>query len=143
MERFAARLGVTLNQEKLALIGQLVRFGLIGGFMTILVAAAYWVVAELFHVDPLLSMTMVYLSFTGLGYLLHSRISFRDHGSRDNAHIRTVRFFTVNTLGFFSNQLFVWYFTKYLGGPTWWPIPACVIITPIITFTLNRVWVFK
>ena len=93
--------------ERRVLIGQIIRFGLTGGFLTLGVAGAYWAVADLLHVAPMLSMTLVYLFFTGLGYLLHSRISFRGHGARDNAPVRTARFFMVNTLGFLANQFFV------------------------------------
>ncbi len=130
------------QQERLVLLGQIVRFGLTGGVLTVLVAAAYWAVAELLGVEPLLSMTIVYLSFTGVGYLLHSRLSFKGHGARDNAAVRTTRFFIVNTMGFASNQFFVWLLTKYLGGPVWWSVIPIICVTPILTFTLNRKWVF-
>ena len=131
-----------LIERHSALIGQIVRFGLTGGLLTVLVAGGYWVVAELFGVEPMLSMTLNYLVFTGLGYLLHSRFSFRGHGSRDNAPVRTVRFFTVNTFGFLLNQLFVWVLVKQMGGPTWWPVIPILFVTPLVTFALNRRWVF-
>jgi putative flippase GtrA len=131
-----------LIERHSALIGQIVRFGLTGGLLTVLVAGGYWVVAELFGVEPMLSMTLNYLVFTGLGYLLHSRFSFRGHGSRDNAPVRTIRFFTVNTLGFLLNQLFVWLLVKQMGGPTWWPVIPILFVTPLVTFALNRRWVF-
>lgn len=125
------------------LIGQIVRFGLTGGLLTVLVAAGYWVVAELFGVEPLLSMTLNYLVFTGLGYFLHSRWSFKGHGSRDKAAARTMRFFTVNTLGFLLNQFFVWLLVKQMDGPTWWPVVPVLFVTPLVTFALNRKWVFS
>lgn len=136
-------LGLKLNAEQQALFGQVLRFGISGILLTLGVAAAYWAVADLFHIDPMVSMTLVYLAFTGLGYLLHSRWSFKDHGSRDNARVRTIRFFTVNTLGFFSNQFFVWWLVKVMGGPTWWPVIPIIFVTPLLTFSLNRAWVFK
>lgn len=125
------------------LFGQVFRFALTGGLLTALVAGGYWVVAELFGVEPLLSMTINYLVFTGLGYLLHSRWSFKGHGSRERAGVRTVRFFTVNTLGFVTNQFFVWLLVKQLGGPTWWPVIPVLFVTPLLTFALNRRWVFS
>lgn len=125
-----------------ALLGQIVRFGLTGVFMTVTVAGAYWAVAEFLNIHPMVSMTIVYLVFTGLGYLLHSNFSFKGHGARDRMHVRTARFFTVNTIGFLSNQFFVWLLTQYLGGPTWWPVIPICLVTPILTFTLNRKWVF-
>jgi putative flippase GtrA len=132
----------TGNQQKLVLMGQIIRFGLTGGLLTVLVAGAYWAIAEFLHVDPMVSLTLVFIVFSALGYVLHSRWSFKDHGSRDQAHLRTVRFVITNSLGFASNQFFVWLLTKYLGGPTWWPVIPIILVTPIITFTLNRRWVF-
>ena len=124
------------------IFGQLVRFGLTGGLLTLLVAGGYWMVADLLHVEPMLSLTLNFIVFTGLGYLLHSRFSFRGHGSRDNAPARTARFFTVNVIGFLTNQFFVWSLVKQMGGPTWWAVVPIVLVTPLLTFALNRRWVF-
>ncbi len=124
------------------LLGQMIRFGLTGGLLTLLVAGGYWIVADLFGVEPMLSMTLNYLVFTSLGYVLHSRFSFKGHGSREGTGLRTVRFFTVNTTGFLLNQFFVWFFVKHLGGPVWWSVIPVVLVTPLVTFSLNRRWVF-
>ena len=129
-------------QKHRELFGQLVRFGLTGGLLTVLVAGGYWVLATPFHVEPMTAMTITFLIVTGIGYLLHSNFSFRGHGSRDRGATRTARFFTVNILGFLSNQFFIWLLVKQMGGPTWWPIPLIVFVTPLLTFTLNRKWVF-
>ncbi|MFN3388836.1 MAG: GtrA family protein [Allosphingosinicella sp.] len=125
-----------------ALIGQVLRFGLTGGLMTVLVAGAYWIVATVFPIHPMLALTLSYLVFAPLGYFLHSRWSFRGHGARDRAGVRMARFLTANTSGFLLNQLFVWFFVKYLDGPVWWSVIPIVIVTPVVTFTLNRKWVF-
>jgi putative flippase GtrA len=125
------------------MVAQMIRFGLTGGLLTLLVAGGYWVVATVLGVEPMLSMTINYLVFTGVGYLLHSRWSFKGHGDRERpAAARTARFFTVNTLGFLSNQFFVWLLVKHLGGPTWWPVIPILFVTPLVTFALNRRWVF-
>jgi putative flippase GtrA len=131
-----------VDDDKLELVKQIVRFGLTGGFLTIVVAGAYWAIADLLHVDPNVSLTLVFIVVSGLGYVMHSRISFKGHGSRDQAHVRTVRFFVTNCLGFASNQFFVWLLTKHLDGPTWWPVIPIIFVTPVLTFTLNRRWVF-
>jgi putative flippase GtrA len=124
------------------ILGQLVRFGLTGGLLTVLVAGGYWLVADLFHVEPMLSLTLNFIVFTALGYILHSRFSFRGHGSRHAPSVRTARFFTVNIIGFLSNQFFVWLLVKQLNGPTWWPVLPILFVTPLLTFALNRRWVF-
>ena len=131
-----------LLRDNRELIAQMVRFGLTGVLLTLLVAGGYWILADLFGVEPMLSMTLNYLVFTCLGYVLHSRFSFRGHGARDNARARTIRFFTVNTTGFLANQFFVWLLVKHLGGPVWWSVIPIVFVTPLLTFSLNRRWVF-
>jgi putative flippase GtrA len=130
------------QQDRAVLIGQIIRFGLTGGLLTVLVAASYWAVAEFLHIDPMISLTLVFIVFSALGYVLHSRWSFKGHGNRDQVHTRTVRFFITNSIGFASNQFFVWLLTKWLDGPTWWPVIPIIVVTPILTFTLNRRWVF-
>jgi len=122
--------------------GQMARFGVAVVLLTVLVVVGYWVVSTLLHVEPMLSLTLNFIVFTGLGYLLHSRFSFRGHGARDNAAARTMRFFTVNVIGFLSNQFFVWLLVKQLDGPTWWPVLPILFVTPLLTFALNRRWVF-
>lgn len=131
-----------ISEEHKALIGQIIRFGISGGLLTIFVAVGYWAIAEFLSVDPNLSLLIIFVIASGFGYILHSRFSFKGHGARDNPHVRTVKFLTTNCLGFAANQFFVWWLVKQMGGPTWWPIPPIILITPILTFTLNRKWVF-
>lgn len=131
-----------LDAHHRVLLLQMIRFGLTGGLLTVLVAGGYWLLATFAGVEPMLSLTINFVVFTGLGYILHSRFSFRGHGARDNVATRTVRFFTVNTIGFLSNQFFVWLLVRQLGGPTWWPVLPIVFVTPLLTFALNRRWVF-
>lgn len=121
---------------------QLVRFGLAGVLLTLLVAGGYWIVATVLHVEPMIAFTLNFLVFTGLGYVLHSRFSFRGHGARDKTAQRTARFFMVNTLGFLTSQFFIWLLVKELGGPVWWSLIPIVFVTPLLTFSLNRWWVF-
>lgn len=123
-------------------MGQMIRFGVTGGLLTLLVAGGYWMVAGLTDIHPQVALTLSYLLFTPLGYLLHSRWSFKGHGTRDRVGPRAIRFLTVNTSGFLLNQFFVWYLVRYLGGPIWWSVVPIVLFTPLVTFSLNRRWVF-
>jgi putative flippase GtrA len=124
------------------LIGQLVRFGLVGGFVTALGVAAYWVPATFLGVPPLLANLIGYGVAVAFGYVLHSRVSFRGHGRRDNPARRTIRFFIVSLVSLALNSLFVWVLTGLLHGPTWWPVVPMLVVTPLVTFALNRQWVF-
>jgi putative flippase GtrA len=131
-----------LIERHSALVGQLFRFGVTGVLLTLLVAGGYWLVAGLTDIHEMVALTMSYLVFTPLGYLLHSRWSFKGHGARDKAAARGARFLTVNTSGFLLNQFFVWLLVRHLGGPIWWSVIPIVLFTPLVTFSLNRRWVF-
>jgi len=121
---------------------QLIRFGLVGGFVTALGAGAYWVPATFLGVPPLIANVFGYLVAAGIGYVLHSRVSFRGHGSRDNPAQRTGRFLIVSLISLGLNSLFVWALTGPMHGPTWWPVVPMLFVTPLVTFALNRQWVF-
>lgn len=131
-----------LDPERRTIAVQAIRYAVAGAIITLLVAASYWAVAEFLHVDPMVSLTLVFLFFTGVSYVTHGAFSFRGHGSRDRSHVRATRFLIINLLGFATNQLFVWLLVKQIGGPTWWPVIPIILVTPLLTFTLHRRWVF-
>lgn len=123
--------------------GQLIRFALTGGLLTVGAALLYWLLAKFYDVLPLLAMSIAYGIVTVIGFFLHSRFSFDGHGYRDQLAWRSSRYFLTCAAGYFSNQFFVWLLTEKMSGPIWWPIIPLVTVTPILTFLLNRNWVFK
>ena len=131
-----------ISRERRIIAVQVIRYALAGLLITILFSASYWAVTELFGVDPMISLTVVFLVFTALSYFAHGTFSFRGHGGRDRQHVRASRFLVVNVIGFMLNQLFVWVLVKQMGGPTWWPIVPFILVTPWVTFALHRKWVF-
>ncbi len=131
-----------LDQEHRALIAQLARYGVTGLVVTAIAAGVYWVAATPLAVRPAIAAAIGYLVAVVLGYTLHSRYSFRGHGRRDSPVRATVRFVLVSLLSLALNELWVWLLVARLGGPTWWPIPLMVFVTPLATFALNRRWVF-
>ncbi|MCJ7421300.1 GtrA family protein [Sphingomicrobium astaxanthinifaciens] len=129
-----------LDPERRTVLVQLARYAATGFGITIAVALAYWVVAH--FIDPNLSLLLVFIVFNFISYALHGRISFKDHGGRDNPARRNLRFALVNVGGLVVNQFWVWLLVKQLGGPTWWPTLAFVFVTPWLTFALHRKWVY-
>jgi len=125
-----------------SLFGQLFRFGMVGAFVTALGVLAYYIPATYFGVAPLLANLLGYAVAVAFGYVMHSRISFAGHGSRDEPGRRTLRFFIVSLVSLGLNSLFVGVLTGPLAGPTWWPVIPMLFVTPMVTFTLNRQWVF-
>ncbi len=131
-----------LDRERRTIALQAMRYGLAGMIITLLVAASYWAIAEFLGVDPMVSLTIVFIVFTFVSFFTHGAFSFRGHGARDRQHIRLTRFLIVNLIGFATNQLFVWFLVKHLGGPNWWPVIPIIFVTPVLTFLLHRRWVF-
>lgn len=123
------------------LLGQLVRFGLVGGFSTIVYAAVYWPLAT-YVIHPVLAVVVAFVVAASVGYVLHSGWSFRGHGRRETGRTQG-KFLLVQTFGMVLNAIFTWILTGPLvEGPTWWPLVPAVLVTPFATFFLNRRWVF-
>jgi putative flippase GtrA len=78
----------------------------------------------------------------GTGYVIHSRWSFRDHG-RERTHATKVRFVSVSLVSFALNSLWVWLLFTRLHFGRAAPIAPMVLVTPAVTFLLNRQWVFR
>ena len=133
-----------LAPQQRVIIGQLVRFGLVGGFATVLYAMVYSPLAKFGVASPQVANFLGYLVAMATGYILHSRWSFRGHGTRDNPARTTSRFVIVSLVSYGLNALFVFLLTDshMAGGPWWWPLFPILFVTPAVTFTLNRHWVF-
>lgn len=140
LDQLLARLPV--SEAHHALLAQIVRYALVGGFVTVIGAGAYWIAAEPLGYPPLAAGVLAYLVSMALGYVLHSRFSFRGHGEGGQDGVRSMRFVIVSLISFGINEFWIWLLTGWWAGATWWPIPAMVFVTPLIVFALNRKWVF-
>ncbi|MGI8931790.1 MAG: GtrA family protein [Sphingomicrobium sp.] len=132
----------SIGPERRAVLAQMIRYALAGFVITLAVAASYWAIAEFFRVDPMISFTIVFITFSAISYFTHGAFSFKDHGPRDRHHVRIGRFLGVNVLGYLVNQGFIWLLVKELGGPTWWPTLPMIFVTPLLTFALHRRFVY-
>lgn len=122
-------------------VGQIIRFALVGGFVTALGAAVY-LAAAYAGVPPLLANLLNYLVAMAAGFVLHSRVSFRGHGTRDNPAKRSFRFVAVSLVSLALNSFFVWAMTGPLDLPLWSPVITMIFVVPVVTFALQRRWVF-
>lgn len=122
---------------------QLVRFAVAGLGVT-LFAAAIYLVATACHVPPFVANTMGTLCGVGVGYLVHSRWSFRapdgQRGGDDTA--QAVKFLLAAAAGFALNSFWVWLAVHALHLPAWTPVAGMIFATPLATFAINRYWVF-
>jgi putative flippase GtrA len=135
-----------LSPEKLALLGQIARYAIVGFGVTCAQAAVYWTLATLIKLHAQIANFTGYLVAVVLGYVLHGAYSFRDqktsHGHSRHAG-RSFRFILVSLISLGINALWVWLTVTWAHGPTWAPIPLMLFVTPAIVFILNRRWVFR
>jgi putative flippase GtrA len=121
--------------------GQLVRFAIVGFSLAALYSAIYWYLAT-YVMPPILAVVVAFLVAVSIGFVLHSRWSFRGHGKREDRAMK-IKFLAVQGSGFLLNEAFTWVLTGPLHGPTWWPLIPAIFVTPLATFLLNRQLVFR
>ena len=120
---------------------QLVRFALVGFFLAGVYSAIYWYLAT-YVMPPMLAVVFAFAVAVSIGFVMHSRWSFRGHGKREDRLLK-MKFLLVQTSGFLLNEAFTWVLTGPLHGPTWWPLVPAIFVTPLATYIFNRQWVFR
>lgn len=125
------------------MFGQLVRYAITGGGVTLLGAAIYTGLVLSTAIHPQLAMFAAYVVCVMVGYVLHSRWSFRGHGNRDNPGKTTTRFFVASVISYGLNAFWTWLCVAALGLPEWTPVLPLLFVTPLAMFALNRNWVFS
>lgn len=130
-----------LNNDQRSLLGQIVRYGVTGGFVTAFGVAAYLVAVRYFGFPPLASNVIAYVVSMALGYFMHARFSFRETSGEASAK-QGGKFFITSGISFALNSFFVWLFTSGLGWDDRTPVIAMIFITPAICFVIYRKWVF-
>jgi putative flippase GtrA len=123
------------------ILGQLIRFGLVGALSTVVYAIVYWPLAT-YVIHPVLAVLAAFAVAVSVGYVLHSRWSFKGHGKPEESVQTQGKFVLVQSGGLVLNMLFTWVLTGPMQGPTWWPLVPAVLVTPLLGFALNRKWVF-
>jgi len=122
-------------------VGQLVRFGIVGFSLAGVYSAIYWYLAT-YVMAPVLAVIIAFLVSVSIGFVLHSRWSFRGHGRQEDNRLK-IKFLAVQTSGFLLNEVFTWVLTGPMHGPTWWPLIPAIFLIPPATFLLNRQLVFR
>lgn len=127
------------------MLGQLVRFGIAGGISTILYSAVYLPLTT-FVFDRAHAVYAVPFAFAvavTAGFFLHSRWSFKGHGTREPGGVQQAKFVAVQGTGMALNAIITWIGTALLGYPAWVPLLPAIALATIITFLLNRYLVFS
>jgi putative flippase GtrA len=122
---------------------QFARFGAVGLLVSAIGGLFYAVPAGWLGVAPLIATFISYGAALAAGFILHGRLSFAGHGRRDRPARQGARFFLVSLVGLGLNSLFVAAMTGPLGLAPLWPLVPMALVTPLVTFWLNRAWVYR
>ena len=131
----------TLN-EAVALAAQLARFALVGLAATGIHIAVYLTLVTVQDVPPWTANLLAYgvsfaVSFTG-----HLRWTFGAQRDAGGSTVRSLgRFVIAATAGLCLNAGFVEATLALRLAPGWAAVPM-VFVTPILTFAINKFWVF-
>lgn len=125
-------------------LGQLLRFAITGGFTSLLYSAVYLpLTLTLFPGKrAVFAVPIAFAVAATVGFVLHSRFSFKDHGTREPGGWQQAKFVIVQASGMLLNALITWIATARLGLPAWAPLVPAILLAAIFTFMLNRYWVF-
>ena len=124
------------------MLGQLLRFGVSGAAATALGVGVYALVALVLKWHPQLGNFLAYVIAVASGYFMHSTWSFKDHGA-ERTHATKLRFAVVSVISYALNSFWVWLLFTHLELGRAAPIVPMLFVTPLVTFTLNRQWVFR
>lgn len=120
---------------------QLVRYGVNGSIVTGLYSVVLLALDSGTSLPVQICNVGGYLAAVCLGYFLHSKVTFRNHGSRDRAS--QIRFLLASLPSLALNAFWVWLLTEALKWPHWTLYVPIWCVTPVMLFALNRWWVFK
>ncbi len=121
---------------------QLVRFA-IGGFgVTLFAAAVYLIAATWLGLHPLLANTASHMLGMVASYTVHSRWSFKPKEGSEELRM-LFRFCIVSGAAYALNSFWVAVTTVLLDLPASAPVPLMIFVTPVLSFLLNRYWVFE
>ena len=121
-------------------VGQLLRFAVAGAGVTLFAAGIYLLGALQLGVAPLAANTISTACGVTVGYLVHSRWSFRAGDGDDGAQV--ARFLICAGAAYALNSFWVWLAIHMLQLPAWTPVTGMIFATPLASFAANRYWVF-
>ena len=125
------------------LLAQIGRYAISGAGLTAFYSAVYWGTAVPLGVPPLVANTIAFVLTFAIGYVIHSRWSFRGHGSRAKPVRGYTRFLIVNLLGYALNSFWVWLIVERMESTVAMSLIPIAFITPWLSFWMNRRWTFN
>lgn len=122
---------------------QLARFGITGVGLTLFTVGLAYVLEHYLAASALLAIVLATAVAMCMGYVAHSQWSFKGHGTRDNLPMRLLQFVCVNFIGLAMNMGFTWVLREHYHMSAAMGYLPIIFITPLVSYGLNRAWVFS
>lgn len=132
---------MALRTEHRSVLWQLVRYGVSGAIATSLYTLVFVSVDSLTHAPLQVCNLAGYLAAVILGYILHSRVTFRNYGVRGRG--AQVRFVAASIPSLVLNGFWAWLLGAWLHLPHWTVQLPIWFVTPLLVFAIQRWWVFR
>jgi putative flippase GtrA len=118
----------------------LIRFAISGGLATLTHIAVFVLLVEGLSMRPLYASVPAFLTAVGVSYGMNFRWTFDAQGPH---HVMLPRFLLVALVGLGLNMLITWLVVDV--GHYWYgyALAAVVVIVPLVTFSLSKLWVFS
>ena len=124
-------------------LGQLVRFGIAGGLSSVVYSLVYLPLTHFVFpgARAVYAVPFAFAVAVTFGFFIHSRWSFQGHGTRGGLG-QQAKFLAVQASGLAVNAVITWIGTALLGFAAWVPLIPAIFVAAVLTFLLNRLWVF-
>lgn len=121
------------------MVGQLIRFGGVGGFATLVHVLMTMALQGPLGLPPLQANFGGFCAALLVSYLGHARITF---GADPRHAPQFIRFVAIALIGLATSSATVWFIDTRLGAGFGLAMAAVAVAVPLMTFVTLRLWVF-
>lgn len=120
----------------------IIRFVNVGLIATGLHAVLYYLLVKVFHVSPQLANFSAFAVAFTFSYLGQRYYTFQ-HVRVESEHLTRLKFATSGLLSYSINAFWVYLVEDILIWPAEYALIGIAFITPVVTFVIFSLWVFK
>ncbi|MBA3909496.1 MAG: hypothetical protein C0524_06330 [Rhodobacter sp.] len=121
------------------MLGQLIRFGGVGGLATVIHVLSALAVQQAFPVPAQLANLAGFFAAVLVSYVGHARFTF---GAGLRSGPQFLRFVLLSVLGLATSSATVWLITAWLGLGFITAMATVAAVVPLMTYLAMRLWVF-
>ena len=128
------------NRLRHPVIGQFIKFGLVGVSNTLLTFLVFTVLLKVFDVQYLVASAIGFAVGAVNGFLLNHAWTFRGHSGGSFA---ALRWFVVQGCGLLVNLGVVYLMVEHVGTDKLVGQAIATVVVVVLTFFANRAWTFR